>query len=372
MCAAYVEKERYMPIKKIGHGKYFIKVSKRDRKKGYAVSKQKTFVGTQLEAVIAEADLMKKLEAGSLSSVYASTFGEAADIYLAKLRTSGRLSRQHEDMAGVLRRDLGHIRLENFADQFELYRRHLIHAPTKHGKQRGSASVNRYTAIASAAFNHLVALGAFGANPITRARFPWMKEKPRDRFLTQEEKLRLLSVIRERRPFILPIIRFMLSVPCRVSELILARREQYDPINNVIHIPDSKAGIPLCKPVLEEDMAEYFRNIPDGCAWLFYRVKLGKYYDPLTKEQLRCAWEYCLKAAGISDFRIHDLRHEAATYLYSLGIPERVIMDIAGWKTPMLTTYRNKNSLRSAQEVFRRFRSLHNDNGGAMQFGAAM
>jgi hypothetical protein len=31
--------------------------------------------------------------------------------------------------------------------------------------------------------------------------------------------------------------------------------------------------------------------------------------------------------------------------------PERVIMAIAGWKTPMLTTYLNKDSLKSAKQA---------------------
>jgi hypothetical protein len=33
------------------------------------------------------------------------------------------------------------------------------------------------------------------------------------------------------------------------------------------------------------------------------------------------------------------------------GNSERAIMDIAGWKTPMLSTYYHKDSLRSAQTI---------------------
>jgi integrase len=45
------------------------------------------------------------------------------------------------------------------------------------------------------------------------------------------------------------------------------------------------------------------------------------------------------------------LRHEAATRLYESGVDERTIMDIAGWNTPMLSTYRHKHSLLSAQRI---------------------
>jgi len=56
--------------------------------------------------------------------------------------------------------------------------------------------------------------------------------------------------------------------------------------------------------------------------------------------------------------RIHDLRHISATDLYEAGIPERVIMDCAGWKTPMLSQYRHKDSLKSAKAIMPSLRIL--------------
>jgi integrase len=56
---------------------------------------------------------------------------------------------------------------------------------------------------------------------------------------------------------------------------------------------------------------------------------------------------------------MHDCRHIAATDLYIAGIPERQIMDIAGWKTTMLTTYRHADSLRSAQDINARYFRNH-------------
>jgi|TergutMp193P3_1026864.scaffolds.fasta_scaffold24332_5 integrase len=340
-----------MALKKISSNKWAVKVSVWDKNKKYPISKQTTVTGTRSDAAIVEADLLKELRARSLTSAHASTFGEAVDLYAQKLRLQGKLSTRHERMVGFVRRELGHIRLEAFADRFEVYRKHLILDPTVYGKVRKGASVNRYTSIVRAVFGHLVDLEAIDKNPITAVRFPKLGEKPRDRYLTQEERLKLLNAIRERRPYILPIIQYMLAVPCRLGELLLARREQYSPITNTVYIPDSKAGIPIYKPVPEE-MREYFMSIPYDCPWLFYQrvVRLSKtIYRPLT--HLRYAWNVCLKQAGITDMRIHDLRHIAATDLYAAGNSERRIMGVAGWKTPMLSNYRNKNSLRDAQET---------------------
>jgi integrase len=140
----------------------------------------------------------------------------------------------------------------------------------------------------------------------------------------------------------------MLMVTCRKNELVTARREQYNPFTDTIYIPDTKADIPVNKPVPPE-MDSYFKAIPEGCPWLFYEETAPGKYRPLT--HLRYAWKYCLEKAGIADMRIHDLRHISATDLYAAGVPERVIMDTAGWKTPMLSRYRHADSLKSAQNI---------------------
>lgn len=66
---------------------------------------------------------------------------------------------------------------------------------------------------------------------------------------------------------------------------------------------------------------------------------------------LQKPWAYCLKKAELTNVPIHYLRHISASDLYHAGNPERMIMDIAGWKTPMLSTYRHKDSFKSAQSI---------------------
>jgi len=170
-----------------------------------------------------------------------------------------------------------------------------------------------------------------------------------------------LEAVQSRRPEMLPLIRFMLLVPCRISELTTAKREQYNPFTNTIYIPDSKAGIPINKPVPEE-MTGYFRSIPPDCPWLFYWTDKSGKYHPFAS--IRRAWMDSLKLAGLSNFRVHDLRHISATDLYEIGNPERRIMDIAGWKTPMLSKYRHKDSLRSAQRIVFKYASEESNVGG--------
>jgi integrase len=337
-----------MALKKLtGPNKWRINASAWDKVKGQAVGKQVTFTGTKSEATIREAELLKELKARcSLTTAQrTSTFEDLIRLYKHNIETRGRCSNNHANMVDLICRELGHLKIEGFAECFEGYRKRLICGTTVRGKPRKAASVNRYTSIVKAIFNHAVKLDILQKNPISSVRFPRLKETARDRYLNEEERLRLLNTIREHRPHILPIVRFMLLVPCRVSELTTAKREQYNPFTRTIYIPDSKAGVPIYKPVPEE-LLSYFNAIPSNCPWLFYWIdNTGKYRQIISPQR---PWRFCLKTAGIENVRIHDLRHISATDLYAAGNPERAIMDVAGWKTPMLSTYRHKDSFRSA------------------------
>jgi integrase len=48
---------------------------------------------------------------------------------------------------------------------------------------------------------------------------------------------------------------------------------------------------------------------------------------------IREAWEYAVKQAGIVDFRFHDLRHTAASYLAMSGASLAEIAEVLGHKT---------------------------------------
>jgi len=339
-----------MSITKIGQNLWQIKVSVRVPGKAEPAKAQERFCGTKKEAEYRQSDIVRQFkEGGSLAySEDIRTFKDAIDLYVVKIRAEDRLSKHHKAKIDRICADFGHLPLESVVDHFEAWCKHRIHTPKPNGKKRAPSTLNRPVEIVRAVFNHLVALEKMPKNPITKIRFPKFKEKPRDRYLTREERLRLLNAIRKRRPQMLPLIQYMMLVPCRISELTAAKREQYNPFTNTIYIPDSKAKIPINKPVPEE-MAEYFRSIPEECLWLFYWTDERGKYHPFRS--IQNAWYDCLKIAGIKNLRVHDLRHISATDLYEAGNPERMIMDIAGWKTAMLSNYRHKDSLRSAQQI---------------------
>jgi len=340
-----------MSIKKVGQSKWLIRVTMLDEVKGYPVCKQETINGNQADAKAREVELLRELKGRSLTTAKSiNTFSEAIDLYVTRLNALGRTSRSHCSLVAEVRNNFGHLPLSAVADRFTEWLKYYANtvAP-KTGRMRRGASINRHISAVKAVFGVLVALELIDKNPITAARFPKHKESPRDRYLDDHERLRLFGSIKECFPEMLPIILYMFLVPCRVGELMMAKREQYNSFTGTIYIPDSKAGIPIHKPVPEE-MREYFNSIPENCPWLFYWTdKKGNYRPWLT---IRKPWQHCLKKAGFSNLRIHDLRHIAVTDLHAAGNSDRAIAKIAGWKSPaMMTTYWHYDGLRDAQKI---------------------
>jgi integrase len=63
-------------------------------------------------------------------------------------------------------------------------------------------------------------------------------------------------------------------------------------------------------------------------------------FDP-TRHQTSwdSAWEALRQAAGLSDFRFHDLRHTHITHAIEEGVPIKVVMAQVGHVSPEMTRY---------------------------------
>lgn len=74
------------------------------------------------------------------------------------------------------------------------------------------------------------------------------------------------------------------------------------------------------------------QNFP-ACPWVFHRR--GK---PI--KNFRKAWDKARQAAGVEDLNPHDLRRTAARQMRRAGVPDKIIMQVVGWKTrAMLDRY---------------------------------
>ncbi len=334
-------------IDKLGPNKWLLDV--RVKQSGKEIRKRETFSGTQSQAQERFFELKKSLkeEGGQKSPDPISTFGDLLRLYQDR---RSQLSPGQASKFNFLMSALGIVEISVFPEKFEKYLKlHRVTPTRKTGKHPSNASVNRYITMVKTAFNIAVDLDLMDKNPITKSRFPKLKEVPRDQILTDQQRIVLFNVIRREAPHLEAVTNYALQVPCRKSELVRMGKDHLDLFNNAIRVRNgtTKNDEGVWKPI-PPDMVEYFRSLPPECPYLFYRVVKGS-YRPLG--DFKKAWTTCKRLAGISDLHFHDTRHMSATDMLDGGTPEQVVLAVAGWKTNMLRTYYHRAGKKSLELI---------------------
>lgn len=209
------------------------------------------------------------------------------------------------------------------------------------GERIGPATRNRYLAALSATFRWAMApeRGWIDGNParrLTRLSEP----DGRVRFLSGDECRELLAAARANdssRIFLLVLL--ALATGARQTELMRLTWPDVDLPNGFLRIRKTKNRDPKTCPVRGQALAA----LSD---WARSRVRtLGSDYvfgEPgVTYSQAgplfpRKRWEAVRDAAHLKDFRFHDLRHTAGSYLAMSGATEREIMEVLGHRTAVM------------------------------------
>lgn len=203
-----------------------------------------------------------------------------------------------------------------------------------------SATINREIGLFSAALNYARREWEWDIpNPAEGMR--QREPEGRVRSLTVEEARRLLHLAEgnSRSPWLPDFIRLALNTGCRRDELLRLEWRRVDLKANLIHLEgkNTKSGKRRSVPLNEEARMSLlnlarFRAIhcPDS-AWVFCHK------DGERLQAVRRAFSTVLKQAGVTDFRIHDLRHTCASWLVSAGQPLHAVRDLLGHSTVKMT-----------------------------------
>ena len=108
-------------IKRIGSGKYKVRVSVFDPHKGYAVNRERTISGNLAQAKEKEVELRAQLKQSCSFKGFGhvSTFKDAIRLHRENLKVKGRLSFHYARKIDYLEKHLGHIQLSELPDRFE-------------------------------------------------------------------------------------------------------------------------------------------------------------------------------------------------------------------------------------------------------------
>ena len=229
----------------------------------------------------------------------------------------------------------------------------LLATPKRNGGgQRSGADVNRALAALSAAMKHGInELEWLEKNPVKRVT----KKKEaggRIRFLNDEELPRLLAAVRASpHPDLLPAVLLALTTGARSGEVMGLRWSQIDFKRRAITLHQGETknnasrALPLSGEVVELLQARNkVRHIdddrvfppPEGCKVLELREPFKAALVEASIDVRETKPKTRRKDAPpvlTSDFRWHDLRHTAASYLTMAGVSAIEVARVLGHKT---------------------------------------
>ncbi len=166
------------------------------------------------------------------------------------------------------------------------------------------------------------------------------KGSKRERFLQPEEFARLGSAIQKaasdggRNIFAVRAIQLLALSGCRRSEVLSLKWTFVDKERSCLHLPTSKTGkktVPLGAPALA-----CLQSIPKlkGSVWVFPNFDGEGHLRALD-----WTWYQIRKEAGLTDLRLHDLRHTFASVGASQGVGLSILGKALG-QSQLATTQR--------------------------------
>lgn len=266
------------------------------------------------------------------------TVADMIDRYIKRVeqRNPKRL-RDIRSILGWWRQELGYCVLANITratltEKIEKLSSHKRILTSGVEKPISAATVNRHIAALSHAFSIAVNewewLEHHPLHKVARMKEP----RGRVRFLDDDERKRLLDACKASQcSSLYLIVTLALSTGARLNEIMSLKWSDVDLNRKAITLHETKNGerriLPLVGHALEcvEVLAKVRRINSD---LLFPSTR-----DVLTPLNIRTSWNTAVKTSGLKNFRFHDLRHSAASYLAMNGASLAEIAEVLGHKT---------------------------------------
>jgi len=259
------------------------------------------------------------------------TLADLIDRYIADVLPAKRSSRDQERMMQWWKDQLGHLRLSEVTPPILVEARdRLARGTTRFGTPRSASTVMYYLRTLSHALSMASReWGLMDDNPLRRVTKPRLKPG-RVRYLSDEERNRLLDAAKSSdNTALYAIIVLALSTGMRKSEVLGLTWDRVDLRRRWITLEHTKnnerRGLALRGTALNA-LAELSKTRRIGTPLVFP----GETGKPIY---IGRAWGTALKRAGIQNFRFHDLRHSAASYLAMNGATPGEIAAVLGHKT---------------------------------------
>jgi len=157
-------------------------------------------------------------------------------------------------------------------------------------------------------------------NPIKHIKLPVVRNM-RDRRLNADEMEKLLEIAEKKHPEMQAIILLLIETAMRRSELMLSTRDQM--LGSIFTLELTKNGDNRRVP-LSLRARELLKALPERENGMLFSLKPNTVTNYIA---------LIVKEAGLENFRLHDLRHEAISRLFEKGFTIMEVATISGHKT---------------------------------------
>lgn len=228
------------------------------------------------------------------------------------------------------------------------------------GQLRSRATVNRYLAAISHSFNTAMNEWEWLPNNPVEPLGKLKEPTGRIRFLEPEELKKLMVACAESKSkYLNPIVVLALATGMRRGEILSLTWNQVDLDRGSVTLQRTKndqfRAIPLTGHA--RDLIGQLHNEDARRDDLLFPGKSKK-----APVDIKGPWITALKRAEIEDFRFHDLRHTAASYLAMNGATTSEIAEVLGHKTlQMVMRYTHLSEAHTTEVVERMNRKLFSD-----------
>lgn len=212
----------------------------------------------------------------------------------------------------LLRERLGHLKLAEVQPQaLSAYRDERLTEVSPASVKREVALVLRVLRIAAIEWNISLPCG------IPTVKLPKVANG-RNRRVTDHE---IHEIIKNTTSNLAALaIELALATGMRRGEIINAKRENVNLPERTIYIPRTKTDVPRYIPMIESAMNVIQKVDPDHDGRLF----------PMEPNSLSQAFRRACQRAGFDNLHFHDLRHEAITRFFEMGLNIPEVASISG------------------------------------------
>jgi integrase len=275
-----------------------------------------------------------------------TTISQALDRYVREVTPTKAASTQISERrrAEVLKRHLGRYTLASLtAKTVADYRDKRLSGEIEGGpnSRKPGPKAGNTVRLELALLGHLYQVATrewgFGMipNPVQHIRKP-PAARHRQRRLDRDEQVRLFRELEKHsNPMLAWIAKIALETGMRSSEISTLERHQVDLRRRIVRLTKTKNGDDREVP-LSQEATEVFRQAlanpvrPIDSKLIFFgepgRDGVRRRYE------FNKLWTAAKTAAGLKDFRFHDMRHEAGSRLAEGGMDSRKIAAILGHK----------------------------------------